>query len=67
MFTYIHELNEWPNFTWKNDQLTVKLGAVRHRQGKILGQMEMLGVPLQEQAVLKMLPGYSTARHTIPC
>jgi Fic family protein len=55
MTTYIHELENWPDFHWEEEALSVKLGAVRHRQGKILGHMEALGFPLQEEAMLVIL------------
>ena len=32
-----------------------KLIAVRHRQGRLIGRMQALGFPLQEEAVLKTL------------
>lgn len=52
---YIHELAEWPNFHWKSELLTGPLGEVRHRQGRLLGQMEALGFRLREEAVLLTL------------
>src|ERR1017187_82759 len=53
--TYIHELKEWPNFTWDDSGLQVLLGRVRNLQGKLTGQMEALGFHLQEEAVLETL------------
>ncbi len=53
--TYIHELAEWPNFHWRDEVLAPLLGEVRHRQGRLLGRMEALGFPLQEEAVLHTL------------
>jgi Fic family protein len=55
MARYIHELSEWPLFTWNQAGLTKELGAVRHRQGKLIGRMEALGFPLREEAVLNTL------------
>lgn len=52
---YIHEQKTWPNFTWDPELITKLLGAVRHRQGKILGQMQALGFKLQEETMLKTL------------
>jgi len=52
---YIHELEKWPHLHWQQEILAVKLGEVRHRQGKILGHMEALGFPLQEEAMLNTL------------
>ena len=53
--TYIHELKDWPNFQWQDEALAQKLGAVRHRQGRLLGRMEALGFSLQDEAVLHTL------------
>lgn len=52
---YIHELAEWPAFTWNQEALIKPLAAVRHRQGRLIGQMKALGFPLQEEAVLNIL------------
>lgn len=52
---YIHELNNWPSFTWDYRQFGVKLGEVRYRQGKILGQMNSIGFKLKEEAILQTL------------
>lgn len=52
MITYIHEQQNWPNFHWEQEALLVKLGSVRHRQGKIMGHMEALGFHLREEAML---------------
>lgn len=53
--TYIHELDEWPKFTWEPRDLAAKLASVRHRQGLLLGRMRSLGFQLQEEAVLQTL------------
>jgi len=55
MATYIHELSEWPHFTWNQERLAKELAAVRLRQGKLIGRMETLGFPLREEAVLNTL------------
>jgi Fic family protein len=52
---YIHERNNWPNLTWQSAALTAPLAAVRHRQGRLIGQMSALGFPLREEAVLRAL------------
>lgn len=52
---YIYEQKAWPNFTWNNEIITTKLGLVRHRQGCILGQMQLLGFQIQEETMLKAL------------
>ncbi|WBX86374.1 Fic family protein [Sphingosinicella microcystinivorans] len=52
---YIHELSDWPNLHWSDEQLAQPLAAVRHRQGRLIGRMEALGFPLREEAVLHAL------------
>lgn len=53
--TYIHEKADWPSLHWSAEQLAQPLGAVRHRQGRLIGYMEALGFPLREEAVLRTL------------
>lgn len=53
--TYIHELPDWPQFTWDKARLSSQLAAVRHRQGKLLGRMEGLGFDLRNEAMLRTL------------
>lgn len=48
--TYIHELPNWPTFTWDAQALAETLSAVRHKQGKHLGRMEALGFDLRTEA-----------------
>jgi Fic family protein len=55
MPTYIHELPDWPNFRWSDKSLAELLGAVRHRQGRLLGRMESLGLKLRTEANLRSL------------
>lgn len=52
---YIHELDDWPRFSWAREQLAETLAAVRHRQGKLIGHMEALGFNLRQEAVLQTL------------
>ncbi len=52
---YIHELDQWPKFTWDDSEISIILGQVRHRQGRILGQMQSLGFSLQEETMLQAL------------
>jgi hypothetical protein len=53
--TYIHELENWSNFTWRLEQLILPLSEVHILQGRILGKMEALGFQLQNEAVLETL------------
>lgn len=52
---YIHELSDWPKFHWDQDRLASTLAAVRHQQGRLVGRMEALGFPLQQEATLEAL------------
>lgn len=52
---YIHELKSWPKFRWDKERIAEQLVAVRHRQGRLIGQMEALGFPLRSEAVLQTL------------
>jgi Fic family protein len=52
---YNHELPDWPTFRWDAEGLSEKLAAVRHRQGRLLGRMEGLGVKQRAEANLETL------------
>jgi len=55
MTTYIHKLPKWPHFKWDLETLARPLAAVRLRQGQLIGKMQGLGFPQQEEAVLTSL------------
>lgn len=48
-------MKDWPQFTWRHEDILYVLGKVRHLQGKLLGKMETLGFALREEAVLETL------------
>jgi Fic family protein len=52
---YIHERQNWPEFTWDHAAITPALADVRHTQGRLLGKMEGLGFQLREEATLAAL------------
>jgi len=52
---WIYENTDWPDFTWDDAALAVKLADARHRQGKLLGRMEGLGFDLKQEASLQTL------------
>ena len=52
---WIHEDQNWPNFTWNAEALASKLADIRHRQGRLLGRMEGLGFELTREASLSTL------------
>ncbi|MEP7306633.1 MAG: Fic family protein [Acidobacteriota bacterium] len=52
---YVHELPDWPKFCWNDNRLASTLAAVRHQQGRLIGRMEALGLPLRQEAALEAL------------
>ncbi len=55
MSRYIHQLPNWPEVHWNQNKLAQILAEVRHRQGRLLGRMEMLGFNLRLEATLQTL------------
>lgn len=55
MRTYIHERNDWPQFTWNRAELADALRAIHHKQGRLFGRMEGLGFEVQQRAQLRTL------------
>ena len=55
MARYIYEYDNWPEFTWDDEQINVILGKVRYLQGKIFGQMGALGFSIKEETILSTL------------
>jgi Fic family protein len=55
MPNYIHELPDWPEFIWNHETVAAPLASARHKQGRLLGQMEALGFKVKEEAVLRTL------------
>src|SRR5260370_7570005 len=52
---YIHELIDWPAFTWDAKTIAPLLSGVRLRQGLLLGKMRGYGFTSQWTATLKVL------------
>lgn len=52
---YIHQEAGWPKFTWDQEKLGPRLADVRHRQGRLIGRMEGLGLVLRKEAELETL------------
>lgn len=52
---YIHENQNWPDFTWDNDTLSPLLASLRYREGQLVGRMRALGFNLRQEASLKSL------------
>lgn len=55
MAKYIYQYSGWPNFNWDEKEIQVKLGQVRHLQGKLFGQMSSLGFSIKEETLLSTL------------
>lgn len=55
MNTFIHQREDWPNLSWRLDELVNWLSEVRNLQGRILGRMESLGFDLRNEATLETL------------
>jgi len=55
MAIYIYQLKNWPHFSWNDERLLELLASVRHRQGKLLGNMQGLGFDLRAEATLQTL------------
>ena len=53
--SYIHQLKDWPNFTYNDAIVLPLLSAVRLKQGLLLGKMHNIGFDLQNQAVLNTI------------
>lgn len=55
MAKYIYEYKNWTNFKWDERAINTLYGEVRNLQGKIVGQMNMLGFASKEEANLTTL------------
>lgn len=55
MKNYIHQQNNWPNFSWKAEDIVSLLSEARNLQGRLIGKMESLGFDLRNEALLDTL------------
>lgn len=55
MAQYIYEHPTWPTFTWDDKAINTLFGEVRLLQGKIIGQMNALGLSAKAEAKLSAL------------
>ena len=55
MARYIHQLPNWPSFSWNYEAFADRLAAVRHQQGRLLGRMESFGFNFRQESLLKTL------------
>ena len=49
---YLHQRDNWWDFRYDSSAIMNRLAAVRAKQGMLLGRMNSLGFPLQDEAVL---------------
>ena len=52
---YIHELPDWPHFTWRNNDIARQLSEVRLMQGILIGKALSLGFARVSDTVLSSL------------
>lgn len=55
MRKFIYQHDNWPNFTWQNDEIINLLSEARNLQGRLVGKMESLGFDLRNEALLGTL------------
>jgi Fic family protein len=55
MKAFIHQKDNWPNFTWKAEKIVNLLSEARNLQGRLTGKMESLGFDLRSEAMLDTL------------
>jgi Fic family protein len=55
MGIYIHQKDNWPNFTWESNVFVKLLSEARNLQGRLIGRMESLGFDLRNEALLDTL------------
>jgi Fic family protein len=55
IMAFIHQQLGWPDFKWDAFSLSLLLADVRNSQGRLLGRMDGLGLPLRAQATLTTL------------
>lgn len=55
MAIYIHQLKNWPNLHWNEQEFISLLSEVRNLQGKLMGKVELLGFELKGEANLETL------------
>ena len=55
MEIYIHQKDNWPDFTWRSEEFLTQLSEARNLQGRLIGKMESLGFDLRNEALLDTL------------
>ncbi|OUO50706.1 cell filamentation protein Fic [Desulfovibrio sp. An276] len=52
---YIHELPDWPKFSWDDKQLSQIIGTARYKQGLLVGKLRSLGFDICAEAGFETL------------
>jgi len=52
---YLYNQDAWPKFAWSRERLSDQLARVRHRQGRLIGHMQGLGLSFRNEAALQNL------------
>lgn len=55
MTQYVWQRPEWTRFQWKNENILLTMGECRMLQGKLLGRLADLGLPLENHAQMEIL------------
>lgn len=55
MRAFIHQKDNWPEFTWNSNDFLDLLSEARNLQGRLFGKMERLGFDLRNEALLDTL------------
>ena len=55
MKAFIHQKDNWPEFTWNSNDFLDLLSEARNLQGRLFGKMESLGFDLRNEAQLDTL------------
>jgi len=55
MKAFIHQKDNWPEFSWNSNDFLSMLSESRNLQGRLIGKMETLGFDLRNEALLDTL------------
>ncbi|CDF79647.1 Fic family protein [Formosa agariphila KMM 3901] len=55
MKAFIHQKDNWPEFSWESNEFMSLLSEARNLQGRLIGKMETLGFDLRNEALLDTL------------
>ena len=52
---YIHQTENWPNFTWDQSRISLKLAKVNKAAGFLEGRLSAIGFDVRQQAAVEAL------------